>query len=414
MNGATASRFGFRLHTRADGTSDREVGYDLAAHTLYGAPLAPVDGRVTVHVLVDRGQLEIFGNGGAFSYTDNVNFDPVARGISLFTTNGSVRLVSLHYNRIATAWGTDESTLDTNLGDGWTAVGGTWTDTAAGKQGTATGDAFYLSPTTAADLSYQGDVRIDSGTAAGLTFRDGYTANVDTTGVVKLWRQGRVIATHATPITAGRTYHLEVVATGDRLRVYLDHSAQPVIDATDTAHASGRLGANVFDGQATVDNLQLNSPGFGTDLAGPWHPVGGTWTAPGTALQSRGAGDTFYLSSQTGTDFTYSADLTPVTGTAAGLVFRADADGTAHYTANVDVTGLVKLWRPGHDIATRAATIVPGRTYHLSVTARGPDLRVSLDGVEVIHATDTTYPSGLFGLNGFAGTARFRDVRLTG
>jgi fructan beta-fructosidase len=193
--------------------------------------------------------------------------------------------------------------------------------------------------------------------------------------------------------------------------VYLDRAA--VIDATDTAYTSGRLGVNVFDGQATVDNLQLNSPGFATNLVGPWHPVNGTWSAPGTALRSRAPGDTFYLSSSVGTDFTYTGDVTPLNGVAAGLVFRANADATQHYTANVDVDGMVKLWRPGVDIAIHRTAVTPGKTYRLSVTARGSDIRVSLNGTEVIHVTDTTYPSGVFGVNGFQGTALFRDVQLT-
>lgn len=418
--GATAGKFGFRLHTRADGTFDREVAYDRAAQTLYGAPLKPTGNRVRVHVLVDRGQLEIFAGDGRFSFTDNVNFNSSAasQGISLFTEGGSVRLVSLQFNRLGRIWGTDQSTLDSNLGGRWTAVNGTWTDTADGKQGAVSGDAFYLSPTTAADLSYEGDVRLDSGQgAAALTFRASpdatshYTVNVDSAGLVKLWRPGRDIATYRTTITTGRTYHLKVVATGQRFQVYLDRS--PVIDTTDSAYANGFLGVNVFNGRATFDNLQLNTPGFDTNLTGPWHPVNGTWTSAGTALQSRGAGDTFYLSTSQGADVTYAADLTPQNGVAAGLVFRANADATQHYTANVDVNGLVKLWRPGRDIATYRTTITPGRTYHLSVTARGSNIRVSLNGTEVINATDTTYASGFLGLNGFAGTAAFRAVRLS-
>jgi fructan beta-fructosidase len=58
---ATAASFGLKLHTRSDGTYDRAVTYDRAAQTLYGAPLSPVDDRVTMRVLVDRGQLEVWG-----------------------------------------------------------------------------------------------------------------------------------------------------------------------------------------------------------------------------------------------------------------------------------------------------------------------------------------------------------------
>jgi fructan beta-fructosidase len=420
INGATATKFGFRLHTRSDGGYDREVSYDRAAQTLYGAPLTPENGRVKMHVLVDRGQLEIFGNDGRFSSTDNVNFDsaPGSQGISLFTETGSVRLVSLQFNRLGKAWGTGESTLDSNLGGAWTAAGGTWTDTAGGKQGSAAADAFYLNPTNASDFSYEGDVTLDSAVAAALTFRasndakNHYTVNVDSSGLVKLWRPGRDIATYATPISRGRTYHLKVVAAGSRFRVYLDRSAQPVIDATDTAFLSGQLGLNVYNGQATFNNVQLNAAGFDTNLAGPWHPVNGTWTSPGNAVQSRSAADTFSLSSSSGTDFTYSGEVTPLNATAAGLVFRANADATQHYTANVDVNGVVKLWRPGLDIATYQTAITPGKAYRLSVTARGATISVALNGVNVITATDSSYPSGLFGVNGFQGTALFRGVRV--
>ena len=419
LAGATATRFGFRLHTRPGGVRDREVGYDRAAGTLYGAPLAPVGNRVRVRLLVDRGQLEIFAGDGRFSFSDNVNFASSADGVELFAEGGTVRLVSARFTPLGRAWGTGESTLDGNVTGPWTAVGGTWTDTAAGKQGTASGDAFYLGATTAADLTYEGDVRLDNGAAAALTIRANadatrhYTVNVDTSGVVKLWRPGRDIATYRTTVTPGRTYHLKVVATGARFQVYLDRSAQPVIDATDTTYPDGRVGVNVFNGTATFDNLQVNAPGFDTNVAGPWRPVSGTWTAPGTALESRGAGDTFSLSATEGGDFTYSGDVTPRNGVAAGLVFRANMDATAHYTANVDTTGVVKLWRPGRDIATYRTTITPGRTYRLSVTAQGPSLRVSLNGTEVISATDGTYARGLFGLNGFDGTASFQHVRLT-
>ncbi len=84
-----------------------------------------------------------------------------------------------------------------------------------------------------------------------------------------------------------------------------------------------------------------------------------------------------------------------------------------HYTANVDTSGVVKLWRPGRDIATFRTPILPGRTYHLAVVAAGSRLRVQLDGVQVIDAVDTAYTAGLFGLNAFAGTATFQNVHIS-
>jgi fructan beta-fructosidase len=307
---ATAASFGLKLHTRSDGTYDRAVTYDRAAQTLYGAPLSPVDDRVTMRVLVDRGQLEVYGNNGALSVSDVVRFDsaPGSQGIQAYAEGGTVRLVALRFDRLGSAWGTGESTLTGNLSGGWAAAGGTWTDVAGGKQGTATGDGFYLNSAVAGDGAYDADIRLRDAAAAGLTFRDHYTANIDAAGLVKLWRPGRDIATYATPVARDRTYHLKVLAAGSRLRVYLDHGTTPVIDAEDTTYATGRAGANVFAGTAVIGNITRDATGFATNLAGPWHPAGGAWTAPGDGVHAQGSGDSFYLSSATGSDFTYEGD----------------------------------------------------------------------------------------------------------
>jgi fructan beta-fructosidase len=403
---ATATRFGLKLR-------GRDVAYDRGAQTLYGAPLTPANGRVKIRALVDRGQLEVFGNDGALSATDVVRFDPGNQTIQAFAEGGDVRLTSLRFDRLGSSWGVGEPTLTSNLGGTWAASGGTWTDVAGGKQGSAGGDGFYLNSAVTGDGTYEADLRLQDARAAGLTFRGGYTANVDTAGLVKLWRPGRDIATYATPIVRDRTYHVKVVATGSRFQVYLDHGTAPIIDATDDTYATGRTGANVFGGSAVIGNITRNAGGFATNVAGSWRPAGGTWTSPGDGVYAQGPGDAFYLSAQSGGDFTYEGDVRPVNGIAAALTFRANADATQHYTANVDTQGLVKLWRPGRDIATYPTTIVPGRTYHLTVIAQGASIKVLLNGTQVIDATDSAYASGLFGLNLFTGSAAFNNIRVS-
>ncbi len=423
LTGATAGQFGFALHKRADGTSDRTVVYDLAAHTLYGKPLAPQNGRVKVHILVDRGQLEVFGDDGLLSVSDNVNFDSSSgsQGIGLFATGGSVKLVSAQLFTLQSAWGRGESTLAGNLSGPWKAAGGTWTDVSGGKQGDSSGDGFYLSSGSGGDFTYEGDLRADTAGAVGLTFRsnaDGtqqYTANVDTTGLLKLWRPGRDIATYPTPIVKGRTYHLKVVTSGSRIQVYFDNGTTPVIDATDTAYAGGLFGANVFGGQGVVQNLTVQGPGFRSFASGPWQSASGVWTVASGGLHGTAPSDGFYLSDRTGGDFTYEADLQVVDGGATGLTFRSNADGTQQYTANIDTAGLLKLWRPGKDIATYQTSVVEGRTYHLKVTATGSRIRVYLGSgaTPVIDATDTTYSTGLFGVNVFDGSALVQNATVS-
>ncbi|MGX6739530.1 glycoside hydrolase family 32 protein [Streptomyces xantholiticus] len=420
LGGATAPRFGFALHARNDGSSDRTVLYDRAAQTLYGASLPPVGNRVKMRLVVDRGQLEIFGNDGRLSYSDNVNFDssPGSQGIRLFAESGSVRLVSLKLHRLGSGWGTGQATLESNLAGPWQAVNGMWTDTASGKRGEHTGDAFYLSDTTAADFTYEGDLKVVTGVAAALTFRANadatqhYSANIDTNGLLKLWRPGHVIATYPTTVTPGRTYHLKVVASGSNIKVYLNNSTTPAINAADSTYASGRLGVNTFNGTGDFQNLYLNTTGFRTNIPTGWQPVNGTWTDPAWGKRGVHSGDAFYLSDTTAADFTYEGDLRVLNGTAAALTFRANADATQHYSANIDTNGLLKLWRPGHVIATYPTTVTPGRTYHLKVVASGSNIKVYLNNstTPAINVTDSTYASGRLGVNTFNGTGEFQDV----
>lgn len=106
LGNTSASEFGFRLHVRPDGSSDRTVAYSVGGQTLYGQSMPPISGLVRIRLLVDRGQLEVFGNGGKTVVSDNVSFNSTAgsQGIQLFASGGSVSLVSLGFSRIASTW----------------------------------------------------------------------------------------------------------------------------------------------------------------------------------------------------------------------------------------------------------------------------------------------------------------------
>ncbi|GAB3818820.1 GH32 C-terminal domain-containing protein [Kribbella italica] len=258
-----ARSVGFRLHTSPDGWSDRDVVYDVAKGTLDGTPLRAEGGRVKLRLLVDRGQLEVFGNDGEVYQSRNVNFDslPGGDGVEL-VVDGKVRLESLKIHDLSSIWKRPgESTLKTNIAGDWYPASGNWTDATGGKQGQASGDAFYLSKASGSDFTLEGDVRLVSGTAAALTFRASkdasrhYTVNIDAdAGVVKLWRPGRDIAAFPAPIERNRTYHLKVKAVGSQFTVWLD--GQQVISASDGEIASGQFGLNVFRGTAVLQNVR--------------------------------------------------------------------------------------------------------------------------------------------------------------
>lgn len=158
LTGATATDFGFELHRRDDGTRDAAIGYDRVRQTLADAAMPPIDNRVKLRTLVDRGQLETFGNNGRISATDNVNFDSSSRslGIRAYANNGTVRIESLTFRRLSKAWASapsgpdqavgaikwngtgkcvdrDNATAAVQIWDCWNDSNQRWTFTAAGK-----------------------------------------------------------------------------------------------------------------------------------------------------------------------------------------------------------------------------------------------------------------------------------------
>ncbi|MCX6926864.1 MAG: glycoside hydrolase family 32 protein [Verrucomicrobia bacterium] len=67
-------------------------------------PLEPVQGRISLRILVDRMSLEVFGNGGRLSMTNY--FTPLRDecGIEIYACRGSVRLVSAKVHELRSIW----------------------------------------------------------------------------------------------------------------------------------------------------------------------------------------------------------------------------------------------------------------------------------------------------------------------
>nr|WP_277814857.1 ricin-type beta-trefoil lectin domain protein [Galbitalea soli] len=116
--GATATSVSFSLHRRSDGSSDASVSYDLttqqlvvdnaagSVHPTFAAAMPPINGAVSIHILVDRGQLEVYGNDGRTVISDNVDFNSGAtsQGIALTATGGSITASSLSFSPLRSAW----------------------------------------------------------------------------------------------------------------------------------------------------------------------------------------------------------------------------------------------------------------------------------------------------------------------
>ena len=311
-------------------------------------------------------------------------------------------------------------TFESNLTGAWSSVNGTWSDVTGGKMGTnAGGDSFYLNGQTASDFVLEGDVKPVGGTAAGLVFRANstatqfYCANVDRNGVVKLWKSGgTVLGTFNTTINDATTYKLKVVANGSNIKVYLNNSADPVIDVNDSTYTSGQFGFNVFNGASIFNDIKLST--LNTNLKG-WYSPAGTWSNVTGGKQGVAAANTnaFSMSTTQGSDFTYEGDLKVTTaGAAAGLVFRSDANATKFYCANIDSNGYVKLWGPNIDHIVVPTTINVNTVYHLKVVTSGDNIKVYFNNgsTPIIETNNAVYKGTRLGVNVWNGTGVAQNI----
>ncbi|AJY77474.1 hypothetical protein VN24_03630 [Paenibacillus beijingensis] len=204
------------------------------------------------------------------SYLNAKGYDPV---ISVTDTSYAGGYAGLGvYNGTVLFQNMTISSLDTNL-QGWTAAGGTWKPDLKGIKAASTGanDTFRMSLNTASDFVLEGILTVDAATPQGtaaLVFRSnagataGYVFNIDPTqGQVRLFdiNGGRTIASASKTITPGKPYHVEIVAKGSQIVVYLDGYATPVISAADTAYTSGAVGLNAYNGTAYFQNVYVTA-----------------------------------------------------------------------------------------------------------------------------------------------------------
>jgi fructan beta-fructosidase len=123
---AASSEFGLKV--RKGASEETVVGYDVARGEAFvdrarsgrtdfspkftgrhAAPLPVEEGRVELHVFVDRSSVEVFANGGRATLTDQIFPGPASDGVSLYAKGGAARLVSLEAWKLRSAWSSPEA-----------------------------------------------------------------------------------------------------------------------------------------------------------------------------------------------------------------------------------------------------------------------------------------------------------------
>jgi len=90
-----------------------EIVYDAAKKSITcgaTAPLEPIDGRIVIRVLVDRGSVEVFGNHGRVAIEHGVLVDTNQPAIDVFAHGGKAILSKLVVHTLKSTWKTPRQT----------------------------------------------------------------------------------------------------------------------------------------------------------------------------------------------------------------------------------------------------------------------------------------------------------------
>ena len=118
---ATASEVGLKVRTGSNEETvigidaregqlfvDRSRSGQVSFHTDFSgrqtAPLSVKNGRARLHVFVDWSSVEVFAGGGQTVITDQIFPSPASRGVALYATGGTGRLLSLDAWPLRSAW----------------------------------------------------------------------------------------------------------------------------------------------------------------------------------------------------------------------------------------------------------------------------------------------------------------------
>ena len=78
--------------------------FDVAKNKLNGADMKPVDGKVSMQVIVDRPMIEICGNDGAVYITSSRAKRGDVPAVTAFAEGGAAKLLSLEAHELNSIW----------------------------------------------------------------------------------------------------------------------------------------------------------------------------------------------------------------------------------------------------------------------------------------------------------------------
>jgi hexosaminidase len=216
-----------------------------------------------------------------------------------------------------------------------------------------------------------------------------------------------MVNTYTSPVLTNGQHTLSVRVTGEKN----PSSSSPCINA-DYVEIIGELGTS------TSTPTPVFQDDFNNGNLNEWTSVSGTWTNPGTVAQgaTEAATNGFFMkNTNTGSDFTYEADIKLDTvNSAAFLIFRSNDDGSYSYCVALDSwSNVVKLYKfPYVSLESYNYTFSTNTWYHLKIVTKGSNIKVYFNNspTPCIDFNDSTYSQGMFGIGSYNGTIQIDNI----
>jgi hypothetical protein len=263
-----------------------------------------------------------------------------------------------------------------------------------------------------------------------------YYVTVRSTGVVQLKRnvngQFVTLGTGNTAVHLNTPYRVRLEAIGTLLRVFVNDSV--IAEAWDTALAHGQAGVMMYKAAADYDNVVITpnprSALFRDTFASldpAWESTSGTWVAggqPSSLKQTDISGDARTFTGIEADDQSVRVTVRP-TQFAEGSgdpwfgVAARYRDVGNYYYLTLRKSNQVSLRRVSNgqitvlDSAPFTVTVTAGKSYALKLEAVGNKIRGYVDGQLLVEATDSTLPTGRYGLVTYRAAAEYASLEVT-
>lgn len=291
------------------------------------------------------------------------------------------------------------------------------------------------------NLVYEADVALSQERGnAGLMFRVsglepgkpdflGYYAGIEASGYVVVGRDNhgwQELNRTRIPVEGKKTHRLRVMATGDRIHVYVDDLATAKLTVRDSTFKTGFIGARVWETGATFDNMDVRSvvyDSFEQNMVG-WTVANGVWDASSKVLIANEVNSGEVVFDTVYSDVVLDALITLPSRSDgnAGYMFRVNdfvkgSDQYRGYYAGISTQGYVVVGREDHgwrDLGKANLAIEPNHVYTMRIRAVGESIDVFVDDMArpKLSVRDGSFKTGMCGARVHRTGAYFDDISM--